>query len=89
MPAPPPSSPALRLAAASPGLIGAGVGLALLGGPGLPLDFGAAPAFAALGLATGLGVWRARTLRGWVARSGNAVERQLHVVRQAHGLSAD
>jgi hypothetical protein len=70
VPAPPPSSPALRLAAASPGLIGAGVGLALLGGPGLPLDFGAAPAFAALGLATGLGVWRARTLRGWVARSG-------------------
>jgi hypothetical protein len=58
--APPSSSPALRLAAAT----GAGLGLAILAGPGLPLDFGGAPALVTLGLATLLGVWRARALRG-------------------------
>jgi len=66
VPAPSPSSPALRSAATC----GAGLGLALLAGPGLALDFGAAPALAALGLALGLGVWRARTLGAWVAATG-------------------
>ena len=64
--APPSSLPVLRLAAAA----GAGLGLAVLTGPGLPLNFGAAPALAALGLAGLLGAWRARALRaslvgGW------------------------
>jgi hypothetical protein len=70
VPAPPSSSPALRLAAAVPGGVGAGLGLALLTGPGLPLDFGAGPACAALGLAAGLGIWRGRSLRSRVAAAG-------------------
>lgn len=58
--APPSSLPVLRLAAAA----GAGLGLAVLSGPALPLDFGVAPALAALGLAALLGAWRAHALRG-------------------------
>jgi len=68
VPAPPSSSPALRLAAAT----GAGLGLALLTGPGLPLDFGGASALVALGLAVGLGTWRAHTLRGSLAGGWSA-----------------
>jgi len=64
VPAPLSSSPALRLVAAS----GAGLGLALLTGPGLPLDFGGAPALVVLALAVGLGVWRAGAVtEGWSA----------------------
>lgn len=74
VPAPPPSSPAPGPAAGlTAGLApaaGAGLGLALLTGPGLPLDFGLLPALAALGLAAGIGAWRARTLGEWVAQSG-------------------